>query len=188
MKKILFATSFFPLSLLALAAAFFLLSYELTSKVKVATTRIENTFDEPVDGAITDMFTQAGDANRSEAVRQFLARYHSPLEQYANYIVEVSNTYGIDPRLIPAIAMQESNLCKKAPENSYNCWGYGIYAGKVRRFSNFKEGIETVAFSLSQDYVRKGFSTIEQIMSRYTPANTNNWVASVTHFMSQMEQ
>lgn len=148
----------------------------------------ENVSRESLDNAINNMPYLSGDKTvRVETIRQFLSQYNSPLEQHAGYIVEVSDTYGIDPRLIPAIAMQESNLCKKTPADSYNCWGYGIYGNKTMTFSNYKEGIERVAFTLSQSYVKKGYSTIEQIMSKYTPRNTNNWAAAVTHFMGQME-
>ena len=145
----------------------------------------------PLEEAIRDISSAsfADDvASQKEAVRQFLGKHHSPLSEHADYIVDVSQTYGIDYRIIPAIAMQESNLCKKAPADSYNCWGYGIYGGKVTKFSNYKEGIERVAFTLSQSYIKQGYSTIEQIMSKYTPRNTNNWVLGVTHFMSQIEE
>src|SRR5258706_444671 len=67
---------------------------------------------------------------RTEAVRQFFARFDSPLEPYANDIVKAADQYGLDFRLLPAIAMQESNLCRKMPEGSNNCWGFGIYGGK----------------------------------------------------------
>lgn len=188
MRKILLISSFFPLSFLTIFASLALLTLQVNSKAKIDMSRSVSKQEEKPDSAITDMlYMENSTSDSGSVIRNFLARYHSPLEPYADYIVEVSNSYGIDPRLIPAIAMQESNLCKKAPENSFNCWGYGIYGGKIRNFSSFKDGIEAVAFSLSQNYVKKGFATIEQIMSKYTPNNTNNWVVSVAHFMSQME-
>ena len=62
---------------------------------------------------LEDQITQQ-DA-RVEIVRQFFERYKSPLEPHAQTVVETADAYGLDFRLIPAIAMQESNLCKKAP-------------------------------------------------------------------------
>lgn len=179
MKRILLALSFFPLSTLILILLI-LLSIIVISQ---GTNRPQQV----MEFAFTNMSSTQDVGKQVQTVKQFLAQYGSPLEKYADYIVEVSNTYGIDFRLIPAIAMQESNLCKKAPIDSNNCWGYGIYGGKVRYFSNYKEGIETVAFSLSQNYVKKGYTTVDQIMSKYTPRNTNDWVTAVSHFMAQME-
>lgn len=123
---------------------------------------------------------------RVERLRDFLSFYKSPLEPFANEIVSVADIYGVDYRLIPAIAMQESNLCKKAPKNSNNCWGYGIYAKKVTKFKNYKEGIATVTKTLAKSYKVNGLVTPEEIMTRYTPSNDGSWADSVTHFMNKL--
>jgi len=59
---------------------------------------------------------------RIEMLNQFLARYKSPLLPYAEEIVTAAEKYDLDWRLVPAIGMQESNLCKKEIKESYNCW------------------------------------------------------------------
>lgn len=123
---------------------------------------------------------------RVEAVRQFFARYKSPLEPYAQDIVKTSEQYGLDYRLIPAIAMQESNLCKKIPKNSYNCWGYGIYGTQVKKFKNYPHAIDIVTKTLASEYKGKGLESPEQIMAKYTPSNTGAWARSVAYFMSQL--
>ena len=190
MKKILLASSFFPLTILAFALSFMLLlNPNMVVKVQGASDQAQGQ-ENQLEEAIRDISASSyeDDLNsQKDAVRLFLVKHNSPLSEHADYIVDVSNTYGIDYRIIPAIAMQESNLCKKAPLDSYNCWGYGIYGGKVTSFSNYKEGVERVAFTLSQSYIKKGYSSIEQIMSKYTPRNTNDWVFAVTHFMSQID-
>ena len=86
---------------------------------------------------------------RVEKIKQFLQKYGSPLEPYAQDIVDAADTYGLDYRLIPAIAMQESNLCLKIPVDSNNCWGYGIYGGKITKFADYKEGVYTVTKTLA---------------------------------------
>lgn len=125
---------------------------------------------------------------RVELVRQFLARYNSPLKPYSRDIVDSADAYGIDFRLIPAIAMQESNLCKKiVVENAeYNCWGYGIYGNKTTSFKNYKEGIETVTKSLAK-YKNHGLKTPEEIMQRYTPRSDGSWSFSVEFFMDKLK-
>ena len=79
--------------------------------------------------------------------------------------------------------MQESNLCKKIPDGSHNCWGYGIYGGKVTMFQDYKEGIYTVTKGLATRYKPKGLVTPEQIMTMYTPSSNGSWAFSVNHFM-----
>ena len=124
---------------------------------------------------------------KAERVRQFLARYNSPLEPYAVDVVSAAEEYGLDYRLIPAIAMQESGLCKKIPVGSNNCWGFGIYGGKVTRFSDYKEGIYTVTKALATRYKGRGLITPEQIMTMYTPSSNGSWARGVNQFMAQVQ-
>src|SRR5688572_1687252 len=49
---------------------------------------------------------------RPEIVSQYLQRYNSPLVPHAEFLVATADKYSLDFRLIPAIAQQESNLCK----------------------------------------------------------------------------
>lgn len=127
------------------------------------------------------------DGSDAEKIRQFLAKYNSPLEPYAVDIVDAADQYGLDRRLIPAIAMKESTLCKKIPVNSYNCWGFGIYGNKVTRFANYKEGVYTVTKALATRYKGKGLVTPEQIMTMYTPSSDGSWAKGVNHVMNQLQ-
>lgn len=124
---------------------------------------------------------------RVEMLRQFFAKYSSPLEPYAKNIVNAAEKYGLDFRLIPSIAMQESNLCKKIPKGSNNCWGFGIYGGKVTKFENYPQAIETVSKTLAHDYKKSGLDTPEEIMKRYTPSSNGSWARGVSHFMDQLQ-
>ncbi len=124
---------------------------------------------------------------RVAIVEQFLKRFSSPLLPHAKLLVETADKHNLDFRLLPAVAMQESGLCKIIPNDSYNCWGYGIYGDKVLRFASFEEAIETVAKGLSVNYIYDGLTTPELIMSRYTPSSDGSWARAVRHFMEQME-
>lgn len=134
-----------------------------------------------IDGAI-----EAGDA-RAEIVRQYLIRYNSNLEPYADFIVSTADKYGLDYRLIPAIAQQESNLCKIIPPESYNCWGWGIHSRGSLGFESYEEGIETVSKGLSEEYINKGYRTPEEIMRKYTPLSNGSWAIGVNQFMADMQ-
>lgn len=124
---------------------------------------------------------------KAEKIRQYLSRYGSPLEPYAVDIINAAEEYGLDHRLIPAIAMKESTLCKKIPVNSYNCWGFGIYGNKVTRFADYKEGIYTVTKALATRYKGRGLVTPEQIMTMYTPSSNGSWAVGVNHVMNQLQ-
>src|SRR3990167_1486680 len=77
---------------------------------------------------------------RPEILYQYLNKRSSPLAPYANYIVAISDTNGVDFRLPVAIAECESNLCQdgKYPSNSYNCWGYGVHSRGTLKFNSFE--------------------------------------------------
>lgn len=124
---------------------------------------------------------------RVDILMEFLGRYKSPLEPYSKLIVDTADKYEVDYRLLPAIAMQESTLCKKIPKDSYNCWGFGIYGKKVTRFKNFDEAIETITKTLARDYHGRGLVEPEEIMSRYTPSNKGEWAQNVSYIMRKLE-
>ena len=124
---------------------------------------------------------------RVEVLEAFFKKYKSELAPYAKNIVASADKYNLDYRLIPAIAMQESNLCKKAPKNSHNCWGYAIYGKNVKKFANYTVAIDAVSHTLSKDYKKIGLVTPDQIMTKYTPSNNGSWARGVSHFMTELE-
>ncbi|MFH0943120.1 MAG: hypothetical protein V1810_03020 [Candidatus Beckwithbacteria bacterium] len=121
-----------------------------------------------------------------EIIKSYLKQYNSPLLPYADYIVTSSRRYYIDPRLIVAIAQQESNLCKKIPSDSHNCWGWGIHSQGTLKFSTYKEAIDTVTQGLAQNYLGKGLITPEEIMGIYTPLSDGSWARGVQQFLDEM--
>lgn len=125
--------------------------------------------------------------NRVSNLKSFFRKYNSPLFDYAEIIVMFSDKYQFDYRLLPAIAMQESNLCRHIPENSHNCWGWGIYGANVIRFDNYEEAIETVAKGLKKQYLDKGLITASAIMEKYTPSSKGSWQNGVNTFLKMLE-
>lgn len=128
---------------------------------------------------------------RTELIRQFFMSHDSPLTEYAQFVVEAADKYDLDFRLIPAIAMQESNLCKKRPiepVDSHNCWGWGIYSGKVTRFKSYTSAIETVTKGLATRYKEKhNLHTPQEIMKLYNPNSTGSWADGVNFFMDRLQ-
>jgi len=193
MKKLLLLASFFTLApLLFLSSLIFYLFVAYQNRPDSASAQFFVSPKSvayaalPTNGNLFEGSIQSEDA-REEMVRQFLAQYNSPLEPYAKNIVEAAEKYGIDHRLLPAIAMQETNLCSKARPESYNCWGFGVYAGKYKHFDNYPEAIEIVTKALATKYKDKGLVTPEEIMTMYTPSSNGSWANSVNHFMDQLQ-
>ena len=124
---------------------------------------------------------------RGLIVTNYLKRYNSPLLPHAEEIVSISDKYGLDWRLLVAIAQQESNLCKKIPKDSYNCWGYGIYGDLVTRFDSYPDGLDTVARGLKRNYLDRGLKTPEEIMAKYTPPSQGSWARGVNQFLEDIQ-
>lgn len=126
---------------------------------------------------------------RAKIIEDFFKGYNSPLANHSNLFIQVSDKYQLDYRLLPAIAMQESNGGKKVIDDSYNPFGYGIYGSLVVRFNSWNEAIERVGKALREDYLNKGLKTPFQIMAKYTPPSLSKdsaWAKGVTSFMEEL--
>ncbi|OGK18373.1 hypothetical protein A3G67_03720 [Candidatus Roizmanbacteria bacterium RIFCSPLOWO2_12_FULL_40_12] len=123
---------------------------------------------------------------RAANLKLFFRKYNSPLYDHADFIVKTADKYQFDYRLLPAIAMIESGLCRAIPTNSHNCWGWGIYGNTVTRFESYEEAIETVSKGLRKNYLDKGMTTASQIMASYAPSSTS-WANNVNNFLNVLE-
>lgn len=120
----------------------------------------------------------------------FLSRYNTPLtppDYYAQKMVAIAHKYNLDYRLLPAIAMVESTLCKFIPADSYNCFGFGVYGGNVLRFDSFEHGFDVVAAGLKKNYIDRGLVTPAEIETRYNPNSQGAWSGKVQLIMEQIE-
>ncbi len=131
----------------------------------------------------------AGDA-RAALLENFLRRYKSPLQphdEWGRKLVEIADRYCIDFRLLPAMAMQESNLCKNIPEGSYNCLGFGIHEKGTLAFDRYEDNFDRAGREIKRFYIDKGRLTPEDIMRKYTPHSDGSWADSVNQWMSEMK-
>lgn len=120
-------------------------------------------------------------------LKYFFRKYNSILYDHAETFVKRADENKFDYRLLPAIAMQESNLCKYIYENSHNCWGWGIYGNKVTRFESYDEAIDTISRGIKKYYIDKGLTTPEDIMRKYTPPSDGSWAYGVNTFLKIIE-
>ncbi len=124
---------------------------------------------------------------RPEIIRRYLEKYKSPLVPYSDLIFQLSQDYGFEYYWIIAIAQQESNLCKKIPEGSHNCWGYGIHSSGTLKFENYELALKSFAEYLKRQYFDKGLNTPELIMKKYCPHSNGSWAFGIQQFIDDME-
>ncbi|MEI8067793.1 MAG: hypothetical protein WCG91_02440 [Candidatus Shapirobacteria bacterium] len=129
----------------------------------------------------------AGGDARPMLIKKYLEKYNSPLAPYSNLIFELSERYGYEYYWIVAIAQQESNLCKKVPEESHNCWGYGINKAGTLKFDNYELALKSYAEYLKREYFDKGRNTTELIMKKYCPSSNGSWANGVNQFIEEMK-
>lgn len=197
LRKALIILCWFPLTMALLAINLTLL-LRVTAKTRVATTiqpqlppmRIvaASYGTEQVLGASII----AGDA-RALLVSKFLQQHTSPLAEYSEYIVDRAQHYSIDYRLVPAIAMCESNVGKRMPsKDSYNAWGISVETGEISgaKFPNWMYAIDWVSKYLKEKYYARGITELVDIGAIYAPpsvANGNSWANCVGHFMEEIQ-
>ncbi|KUK79781.1 MAG: hypothetical protein XD95_0135 [Microgenomates bacterium 39_7] len=126
---------------------------------------------------------------RAQIVANFLQKYNSPLtphDYYGAVLVEVADRYNLDFRFLPAIMMEESNLCKNIPEGTYNCLGFGIHSRGTLGFESYEAGFERAARELRANYVEQGRLQVSEIAKKYT-ASVDKWTDSVNQWMTEMK-
>jgi hypothetical protein len=126
---------------------------------------------------------------RAKIIENFFKGYNAPLAALSEVFVTVADKYSLDYRLLPSIAMQESNGGKRIISNSFNPFGYGIYGSQVKKFTNYAEAIERVAKGIKEDYIDQGLNTPQKMMPKYTPPSValgGPWAKGVSTFMEEL--
>jgi len=129
----------------------------------------------------------AGDA-RTLLLDNFLKSNNSPMEPYASLIVSQADQYGFDFRLLPSIAMCESNLGKKVPlKAGFNPFGIAVYTGtnKGKEFEGWDDAITWAGKYISDTYYAKGITKLTDIEKQWAPPavdNGDSWANCVQFF------
>lgn len=161
-----------------------------------ATVSAQLTVDAPAPESTSAALARTADA-RAHLVANFIKRndYNgdSPLQPYEEWgrkFVEIADDYGLDFRLLPAIARKESTFCKSNIARTYfNCFGYGVPASGITeagKFTSYEEGIRTVAASLKRNYLDKGLTDPEAIMQKYCPPSNGTWADHLNQWLAEM--
>lgn len=123
-----------------------------------------------------------------EKIATYLAKHHSPLLGTEDSLLTTSSRYGLDYRLILAIARKESSLGKRAC--GYNVFGI---ASCRKDFESYEKAYEYLAKLLTQSsYYKKWRKTGElyDLISVYCPesdgCNTNLYLTQLKQFMNEL--
>lgn len=134
----------------------------------------------------------AGDA-RTLLLTTFLETHNSPMAPFADHIVHEADANKIDFKLIPAIAMCESNLGKRMPSSdSYNAWGISVYTGQVTgaTFKGWPQAISWVSKYVKEKYIDKGVTDLKEIGSIWAPPSVEtgySWTNCVETFLADIQ-
>lgn len=195
-QKLIFVFVFFLITPVALFASVLSL-VAISSDTKNFQTVSQNIITSPVAGVqvyaslpndFPSVYGEVVEADaRPEIIKTYLKENQSPLTPYAAFIVQTADKYKIDWRLITAIAMKESGLCRIIPPSSHNCWGWGIHSKGTLGFDSYEEGIETVTKGLKDNYIDIGLTTPEKIMTKYAHPDSTTWAEGVSTYMSELQ-
>lgn len=144
-------------------------------------------------GKVLGTSIESSDA-RSLLLRLFIERYqpNSPFLPLTDYLVATADTYQIDFRLIPAIAMCESNLGAKIPsKDSYNAWGIAVYTGQLKgkKFTDWKQAIDWVGKFIREKFYNRSITDLNEIGAIWAPpsvTNNDSWARCVEGFMDKI--
>jgi hypothetical protein len=134
----------------------------------------------------------AGDA-RNLLLSTFLEKHDSPMAPFADDIVKEADLNNIDFKLVPAIAMCESNLGKRMPSSdSHNAWGISVYTGQTSgaTFKNWPQAISWVSKYVKEKYIDRGVTDLREIGSIWAPPSVHtgySWTNCVETFLAEIQ-
>ena len=155
-----------------------------TTNIAAATARTGKVLGTAIEGA---------DA-RELLIHSFIQKFqpNSPMLPYARSFIDTADTYQIDFRLIPAIAMCESNLGSRIPsKDSFNAWGIAVYTGQQhgKVFNDWPHAIDWVGQYIREKYYNRSITDLVEIGAILAPpsvAKDNSWAKCVEGFMNEI--
>ena len=126
-----------------------------------------------------------GEVVTPERIFAFLDGRNAPLAAHAETFVAAGIAHDVDPRVVVAISIAESNGGKMKPTGTHNAWGWGGSGPRgLRAWDSWEQSIDQYTERLGALYdtddVDWGFA------STYCPPNTQWWYDTVTWAIGQI--
>lgn len=135
-----------------------------------------------------------GEDARELLLKTFILKFQptSPMLPFTAAFITAADTYDLDYRLIPAIAMCESNLGSRMPtKDSFNAWGIAVYTGQQngKVFNDWPHAIDWVGKYIREKYYNRSITDLVEIGAIWAPPsadNENSWARCVAGFMDKI--
>lgn len=122
---------------------------------------------------------------RAQIIKDYLAKYNSPLEDSAQDFIDAADQYELDWRLVVSISGVESTFGKRIP-GGYNGWGWGVYGDNALYFKSWRDAIFTISKGLKENYVNRGYT--EPLAMNKIYASSPTWGTKVMYFMNDLDK
>ncbi len=198
-NKAVLLIAWFPLSFVLLIINFSVLVTYSATKATIdhplsANPPVEITFQLSAPGGtaqVLSSYIEAGDS-RSLLLESFLRQNNSPIAPFAGTIVSEADRFGLDFRLLPSIAMCESNAGKRMPKkDEFNAFGIAVYTGQQhgKAFSSWPHAISWVSQYIKERYYDRGITNLRDIGAIWAPPSVQtdySWTTCVESFMAKI--
>lgn len=129
--------------------------------------------------------TDDGDEIDAERIASYLGARGAPLADHAETLVAAGVEHDVDPRLVVAIALAESNGGERLPAGTHNAWGWaGSGPHGLKAWSSWEESIHDFTARLADNYdvdhVDASFA------QTYVPPNWRWWLDTVRAVMAEI--
>ncbi len=126
-----------------------------------------------------------GEPIDAERIHDFLAGRGSPLAEQAETFVAAGIAHDVDPRVVVAIAIAESNGGERLPAGSHNAWGWGGSGPHgLAAWGSWEESIHGYTELLGERYETDDVSV--EFARTYCPPNWRWWHDTVTWAVAQI--
>jgi len=200
LRKALKVFAWFNLTLLLLVIDVFYLSSYVTNKNEASVrtkhlTALRMEINAPSSSGEVLGTSVVGDDARILLVKNFITKNNaeSPFLTHTDTIVNEADKNKIDFRLVPAIAMCESNLGKRIPSSdSFNAWGIAVFTGQNngKKFNDWPHAINWVSSYIREKFFDKGITDLREIGAIWAPPSVEkdySWTRCVEGFMEEMQ-
>lgn len=121
-------------------------------------------------------------------IDNYLSNKASPLAGSGENFVSSGQSHNVDPRLVIAVAGQESGFgtSGSCALQYHNAWGYGGGWPNCWDFSSWAESIEQVTWQLWEYMNNRGLTTIHDIGGTWCAEGCENWETGVKYFYEEM--